>query len=155
MSKRDIRWDALKHVEVDVHLGGAMVFIHPQSPGHFGQRRQQAPVNSDQAAQGLRVLTASSGENLLGQFRNELAKQIGVKNPGGLTQRAQTCPRAAEVVLDLPKLAGLLDAAQTIDDGIEVEQEDQRAVLVKMKDAIAGDITLGCAFMKPFEERVD
>ena len=79
MSKRDIRWDALKHVEVDVHLGGAMVFIHPQSSGHFGQRRQQAPVNSDQAAQGLRVLTASSGENLLGQFRNELAKQIGVK----------------------------------------------------------------------------
>src|SRR5271157_4951283 len=111
MRNRDVGRDAPEHIEVDVHFGGTMVVMHPQSPDHLGQSRQQAAVNSDQALEGLRVLAMRGRQNFRGQFRDEIAEQFGVKNPRGLTERAQTGPRTAEVFLNLPKLAGLLDAA--------------------------------------------
>jgi hypothetical protein len=155
MRDRDVRRDALEHVEVDMHFGGTIVLVHPQSPDHFGQSRQQTAVNSDQALEGLRVLALCGGQNFLGQLRDEIAEQFGVKHPGGLAERAQTGPRTAEGLLNLRQLAGLLDAAQAIDDGIEVEQEYQRAILVEVEDAIAGYIALGPRLMESFQEGVE
>ena len=96
---------------MDVHFGGPMVIVHPQSPDHLGQSRQQAAVNSDQAVEGLRVLTVRGRQDFLGQLRDEIAEQFGVKDSRGLTERAQTGSRTAKVLLNLSKLAGLLDAA--------------------------------------------
>jgi prepilin-type N-terminal cleavage/methylation domain-containing protein len=152
MRDRDVRRNPLEHVEVDMHLGGAMVIVDPQSPDHLGQSRQQAAVNSDQALKGLRVFAACSRQKFLGQFGDHLAEQFGVKNPRGFTEGAQTGSLAAECLLNLPQLASLLDAAQAIDDGIEIEQEDQRAILVEVEEAIARAVALGGALMEPFQE---
>src|SRR5271157_5383328 len=111
MREGDVLRNALEYVEVDMHFGGPMVIVPPQSPDHLGQSRQQAAVHSDQALESLRILAARGRQKLLGQLRNEFTEQFGVKDPRGFTERAQAGPRTAEVFLNLPKLAGLLDAA--------------------------------------------
>jgi hypothetical protein len=38
--------DAAQYLEVNVHLGGTVLFIQPQSPGHSWQSRQKAAIDS-------------------------------------------------------------------------------------------------------------
>jgi len=111
MRNRDVSRDALEDVEVDVHFGGTMVVIGPESPGHLGQGRQQAAVNGDQVPEGTRVLAASGWQDFRRQFRDDLAEQFGVKDMRGFAERAQTGPRTAQFLLNLLEFAGLLDAA--------------------------------------------
>ena len=155
MRDRDVRRDAPEHVEVDVHFGGTMVIVSPQGPDHFGQSRQQAAVDGGQAPQRLGLLADGDRQGLLGQLAYDLAEQFGVEDPRGFTERAQARSRAAQQLLDLRQSAGLLNGAEAGENGVEVEQQDQGAVLVEMENTITGAVALGATLLESFQKRLE
>ena len=62
-------------------------------------------------------------------------------------------PAAAELPLHLAEFAGLLDAAQRRDDGIEQVQQDQHAILIEMQLAVAGLVALTAIVVQPLQQR--
>jgi hypothetical protein len=151
----DLDRHALEHVEMDVHFGGAVFFIEPQGPGHLGQGGQEAAIDGGQAAQGLGLLAGHDRAGLAGQFGNEWVECFGVKDVAGFAERAQGDALAAEQLLHLVELAGLLDAAQAGDDGVEEVEQQQGGVLVEEEIAIAGAVALCRLVVEAVEQRAE
>jgi hypothetical protein len=63
-------------------------------------------------------------------------QQLAVKDPGRLRQAAQAAARNPQDPLDLLQLAGFLQGAERIAEGIEQVQQDQREILVQSRYAI-------------------
>jgi hypothetical protein len=64
-------------IEVDMHLGGAVLVVVPQGPNHLGQGGQQAAVDGRQAPQGLGLAAGNQGDGLASQFAEDVAEQVG------------------------------------------------------------------------------
>ena len=69
---------------------------------------------------------------------------------------SERLPRAgsgvAQLLLDFLEGAGLLDAAEAGEDGVEVVEEDQRQVLVVEELAIAGLVAIDGVIVQTFEQ---
>jgi hypothetical protein len=63
---RGLTRHAFEDVEVQVELGGAMLLVHPQSPGHLRQGGQEAAIDGRQTAQNFGVLAGLQRQSLLG-----------------------------------------------------------------------------------------
>lgn len=155
MRDRDVRRDALEYVEVDVHLGGTMIAVPPQGPDHLGQGRQKAAIDGGQAAQRLGLLADRDRQGLRGQVADDLAKQFGIEDTRGFTERARARSLTAQQLLDLRELAGLLDGTEAGENGVEVEQQDQGAVLVEMENAIPGAVAFRATGLESFQKRLE
>ena len=79
-------------------------------------------------------------------------EQFGIEDAAGLAERAAGNPVAAEQTLHFVELAGLLDAAQALDDGVEEEQQEQAGILVIEQMAIAGVIACGGVVVQAVEQ---
>lgn len=53
------------------------------------------------------------------EFVDDVLEAFGVEDAGGFAERAQRSPRTTELALHLLEFAGLLDAAERGDDGVE------------------------------------
>ena len=140
---------------MDVHLGGAMVFIEPQGPGHLGQRWQEAAIDGGQSTQGLGLFADDDGSGLVGQFGDQWVEGFGVKDVTGFAQRPEGNALAAEQALNFVELAGLLDATQAGEDGVEEVKQQEGGVLVEEEFAVAGAVTLGSLVTEAIKERAE
>jgi hypothetical protein len=88
-----------------------------------------------------------------GQFAGDLFDRFGVEDCDGLRKRTKRGARAAEFLLYSFEFAGLLNAAQRRDDGVEQEQQNVGAVVVEEELAIAGAIALSADVVQAFQQR--
>jgi hypothetical protein len=146
---------ALEDVEVQVQLGAAVLPVRPQGPGHARQAPPEAAVHRRQRGQGLGLLTGEERLRPLGQGAEQGAQQFGVKDAAGLTQRAQGGAAAAQVLLDLVQGAGLLQAAQAGEDGVEEVEEQQGGVLVVVEAAVTGTVPLAGVAVEALQQRTE
>jgi len=87
------------------------------------------------------LITGSSeqtGTNFALAMMDRCDRVISIEDPRRLGQRSQRRSSAAQSTLHLAQLAGLLNAAQTGDDGVEEIQKKQRRVLIAVQRAMAG-----------------
>ncbi len=106
-----------------VHLEGSMLVIAPHGLRDLGQGRQQAAVyEGHNALDVFELRRGVEGRQLIHQLANDPTQQVGIKHPGRLGQRPQRGAWAAQNALHLLQHAGLLDAAEAGDDGIEEVQ---------------------------------
>ena len=92
---------------------------------------------------------------LLGQLADDLAEQFRIENARGFTERAQAGSGTAQQRLDLRESAGLLDGAEAGENGVEVEQQDQGAVLVEMENTITGTVARCATGLELFQKRLE
>ena len=138
---------------MDVHLGGAVLVIDPQRPGHLGQSGQEAAIDGGEALEGFGLFALHDREGLLGQVADDVAEQLGIEDSARFAERAQGGTFAAQQLLHFRELTSLLDAAEAGEDWIEEVQQHQRGVLIEMEFAIAGAIALGRVVVKSIEKR--
>ena len=131
---------AFEDIEMQVHLGGAMLLVEPQSPGHLRQGGQQAAVHGGQAAQDFGLLAGVQRQGFLGEFADDALQGFGIEGTGRRAERPQGGTGAVEFVLDLFHATGLLQAAQAGESRVEEEEQDQGGILIVMELAIAGGI---------------
>ncbi len=137
---------------MDVHFGGAVLRIEPEGPGHFGQGGQEAAVHGREAAQGFGFLAVNQGERLRGDVADKSVEQLGIEDAAGFAQGAAGDSVAAEQTLHFIEFAGLLDAAQALDDGVEEEEQEQTGVLVIEQATIAGVIAYRGVLVQTLEQ---
>lgn len=90
---------------------------------------------------------------MAGEFAGDLLERFGVEDFGGLGERSERGPGHAQLLLHLLKFAGLPDAAERGDNGIEEEEEEVGAVMVVEESPVAGAVACGADVVKSFEQR--
>ena len=96
---------------MDVHFGGVVLRIEPQSPSHFGQGGQQTAIHGGEAAQGFRFLALEQRPRLRGELADEFVEQFGIEDPAGFAEGAPGDAFTAEQALHFVQFGGLLNAA--------------------------------------------
>ena len=154
--------DADRHAAFQVELGvQAELRLELRRPrigqrglDQHGQALQQRAIDQRQGV--LHVFQpriAGDRLQLFAQFGDDFLQPLGLEDIGGLAERAQRRPLAAEFALDLPQFAGLLDGPQGADHGIEQEQQHEHAVLVEMQLAVAGLVALAAHVVQASQQR--
>jgi len=90
---------------------------------------------------------------LSGQFAGDLFDGFGIEDFDGLRKRTERRPWAAEFLLHFFEFAGLLDAAQGSDDGVEQKQQEGGVVVIEEELAVAGVVALGAHVVQAFQQR--
>jgi len=93
-------------------------------------------------------------DSLADQFAEEVAEQVGIEHAGGFAQRSQGGPLNPEEFLHFVQRAGLLDAAEAGDDGVEEVEQQQGGILVEMELAIASAIARRGVIVQAFQDGV-
>src|SRR5207302_867221 len=86
------------------------------------------------------------------QLTNDFMEQLGVKDAASFAERTQGDAVTSEERLHFVQLAGLLDAPQAPDGGIEEEQEEQAGILVEVQAPIAGPVACAGIVMQMVEQ---
>ena len=84
-----------------------------------------------------------------------LAYEQAIEDAGGLREAAEGGARDAQDPLDLPELAGLLESAEGLADGVEHEEQEERQVLVHVEPAVVGAVAGAAVLMETREESAD
>jgi hypothetical protein len=91
---------------------------------------------------------------LTAELRNDLLQSLRLKHGDGLGQRTERTAFTAQFLLDLLQFAGLLQCAQGSDDGIEQKEQDQHAVLIKVKLSIGSLVSLATDVVQTLKQRI-
>ena len=89
---------------------------------------------------------------LVRKVANDGVEQFGIEDAAGLAQGTAGDSVTAEQTLHLVERAGLLNAPQALDDGIEEEQQEQASILVIEQAPIAGVIACGGIVVQAVEQ---
>ena len=98
----------------------------------FGKAGKETAIDGGQvAAQQFGVFAFVQRQCLLREFADDGLQGLGIENAGGLAERTQGSTRTAEFLAHLGDTTGPLQGTQTVAGGIEEEQENERAVLIR------------------------
>ena len=117
--------------------------VPPQRPSHAGQRRQEWPVDGEQAGRPpppARPAGVGSGDGALGQFGEDW---FGPGRAGGFAERAEGGGADAEGALDVLQGGELADAAETGDGRGEFVQQQESGVLVVEQSSMSRAVPAG------------
>ncbi len=77
---------------------------------------------------------------------------LRIEHAGSFRERTERGPRAAQFLLHLGQLAGLLQAAQRGDNRIEQVEQHEHAILVVVQLSVAGTIAGTAVVVQPLQE---
>jgi hypothetical protein len=70
------------------------------------------------------------------KFSDDLFETLRLEDLDRFTQRTERRPGTPQGLLDFLQLAGLVDSAQRLDDGVEEEEQDEQAVFIEVQTAV-------------------
>ena len=140
---------------MQVHLGGAMAVIHPQSPGHLGQGTQNGTIDGGQASQGLGLMTPLQRQGFVRQFANDFPQRCSGKDAGGFAQRTEGNMAQAQEFLDFVHVAALLQAAEAGEDGVKEVEQEQPDVLIEKEPTVASLVACRTLVFEAFHQGQD
>ena len=116
-------------------------------------RSARAVDQRDGVANIFQAWITAKGFELYGEFGNDFLESLGIEDAYRFRERTERSPRTAEFFLDVLEFAGLLQATERLDDGVEEEEQDQHAILIVVQRAITGGISLTADIVEAFEQR--
>ena len=152
--------DASRHVAIDFEMSMQSPLDQAARVGRlqrrFGEVRQDGEQRAIDEGDGMaNVLEAwidAERLQLLAQFADDFLEPFGIEDGDRFGQRTERGSRAAQLLLHVLKFAGLLQAANRLDDGVEKEEQNQHAILIVMQRPIAGAIPLAADVMETVEQ---
>src|SRR5450432_2332614 len=100
----------------------------------------------------LQARVAAQRFELRAEFGNDLLQSFGIEATHRLGQRTKRRAWTAELLLHVLKFAGLLQATQRSDDGIEQVEQNQHAVVIEVQRTIAGSVAVAADLVQAFEQ---
>jgi len=150
---RHIDGPLLQHRKGHMHLGGPMLVVLPQGPGHARQGGQEAAIDGDQRGQRF-LLGQWQGRAQLGAQRDQhLVQQRRIKDVGRFTQGTQGRPADPETLLHLGQRRRLLQAAQAGHHRVKKVQQQQAGILIVEQLPVPGTVPLRRGQMEVVQER--
>jgi hypothetical protein len=136
-----------------MHLGGPMLLVLPQGPGHARQGGQEAAIDRNELGQGgllgQRQVRAQAGS----QRGQDFVQQGRVEDVGCFTEGTQGRRAEPEALLHVGQGRRLLQAAQAGHHRIKKVQQQQAGILIIEQLPVPGAVPLRCGTVEVRQER--